>query len=983
MNVHCAVDATLGNSRPARTGAAAAQEDGLSRPVWNRYPALRLARLPLRWATLAAITVGLLIAFAWPAAAIEIPPNLNPTFIQTNGPQAPVERGDWYTSPDNGIGAGYHYFTINIPCSWPLVAPGGFPADIHIDIFSPGVNSGGGTRDELNGFPNGNGIFELYAPPTQVGPITNPDEPGPGDPISLGAVTYTPNLPSPNAGEDWFRFYTIPANAYDCTGAYVLRAETTGASENAWRVRLGFDNDNNPNNAPPANSNNPDGLPGTDDELSVGVARTSYQHDEQNQIICLTLLKFVDPDSVEAEFQNFDMDLDPAMNNARITYYAPSDTNYDPQGLLPGIFGTASGFTEWNNSPDVNRGPGDVIVNPEPGWWRIVACVNDANQYIVEGEFYVQPPTPRMIVDKDDGRTVVARGEVLNYVITFDNVSDQDPYPGAARAVVLVDELPPETTYVPGSCAIDPPYTGTCVYTPGTPAEIVYTLVEPVFAGDGGSVRFSARVNDDVFPPDDIENIVTLTYTDSYGRRFPPETANDIDITTLREPEMTLTKDDGRVLVARGDVLVYNIDFANISDTTPNPDTAENVVLTDTLPANVNYEACAIVPPFTGTCTRSGRTVVYTLNEPVVPGGSGRVTLTVRVAPRALDPEYNGEVYNTVTLTYTDSQREPQAPLTADDLDILVDTPLPRPLMTVMKDDFRELVQKGEVLTYRIDFRNIADTLPNPEPAYNVVLTDDVPGNTNYISCEILRPFTGTCGTPDGGRTVVYRLNEIVRPGQGGRVLLNVSVAPWADADIYGRQIVNWVHLDYTNSFGRPQPRVSDDDIDTLVDPIRGPGDLLVSKRAEPPFALPGDTVTWTITVTNPGDIPVTNVRVVDIVPAVLEIIGVSATDGEASYEGQTVEWRADVVEGRQVVVITVVTRVRDDAPVPFTADNIATLTGDGVPPKTSTDRIISARSLPTTGESPWTAARPWALAALLALAGLAITSLAWLRRVA
>lgn len=888
-----------------------------------------------------------------PALAFEIPETGNPTFIQTNGPQAPIERGDWYTSPDNGIGAGYHYFTLNVPCSWPAAL------DIHIDIFSPGINTGGGTQDELNGFQPGDGIFEVYAPPTAVGPITQPDVPGPGAPGSLYTDTYTSNLPSPNTGEDWFRFYTIPGNAYDCTGAYVLRAETTGASENAWRVRLGYDDDLNPNNPPPPNNDNPDGRPGTDDELTVGVARTSYQHEEGGQTVCLTLLKFVEPNAVQTEFQNFDMDLDAVGNNARVTYYAPSDPNYDPTGITPGIFGTASGFTEWNNS-DVNRGPGDVITNPEPGWWRIVACVNDNNQYIVEGEFYTQPPTPRMIVEKDDGKTVVARGEVLDYVINFANVSDQDPAPGAARRVRLVDTLPPETTYIPNSCAINPPYTGTCAYTAGNPATITYILNEPVFAGDGGSVTFSAQVNADVFPPQDIENVVVLTYTDSAGRPFPPETDNDIDVTTLRDPEMILSKDDGRVLVARGDTLIYNIDFTNISDTTPTPDSANNVELVDTLPANTAYQGCSIEAPFTGTCQQTApRRVIYRLDQPVPPGQSGRVTLTVRVSLDALDPQYNREVFNTVELTYTDSSGEPQAPLNATDLDVLVDTPIPRPLMSVMKDDWKETVQIGETLTYRIDFRSLADTLPNPEPAYNVVLTDDVPGNVNYISCEILAPFTGTCGSPDEGQTVVYRLNEVVNPGQGGRVLMNVSVAPWADADEYGRRVVNWVHLDYTNSFGLAQPRVSDDDIDTLVDAVICEGDLLIRKRALPPFALPGDTVTWEVIITNPGDIPVRDAAVTDIIPAIMQIISATATAGELTVEGQTIQWRKDVVEAREVIVITVVTQVRDDAPVPFIVNNLATLTANCIVPKSARATVISVTQLANTGESPWDVYRP------------------------
>src|SRR5690349_15948799 len=65
---------------------------------------------------------------AW---AIEVPPTGSVVYIQTNGPAAPIGRGDWYTSTANGTGAGYHYFTINIPAGWPSATP------VQIDLYSP------------------------------------------------------------------------------------------------------------------------------------------------------------------------------------------------------------------------------------------------------------------------------------------------------------------------------------------------------------------------------------------------------------------------------------------------------------------------------------------------------------------------------------------------------------------------------------------------------------------------------------------------------------------------------------------------------------------------------------------------------------------------------------------------------------------------------------------------------------------------------
>lgn len=886
------------------------------------------------------LLMGLLLLSFTPAVdAFEIPPDGNPMLIQTNGPLAPIARGDWYTSVDNGIRAGYHYFKIYIPCGWPD------DLAIHLDLFSPGLNTTPGSQDEFNSQPPGNAIFELYAPPTEVGPVTAPDIPGPGAPGSLFAQTYLPN-----SGEQWFRFYTIPAGQFDCTGPYVLRAETTGYSENAWRIRVGYDDDNDPNTPPPGNDDDPDGIIGSGDEITIGVARTAYQHNEPGQIICLTLYEFVAPGAPDVRFQNFDMDYVPANQNARVRYYPPS-APFDPQGLIGGIPGTPSGFTQWNNGIGVARGDGDLILNPEPGWWRIVACVDTRNQFIVEGEFYTQPPTPRMTVAKDDGRVTVARDDLLTYVIDFANVSDNDPAPGAALNVTLVDTLPPEVAYVPGSCAILPPFTGSCVFVDngGVGDQLIYQISGVVRAGAAGSVTFQARVRLDVVPPQLIENVVVLTYSDAVNRRFPPETDNDINQVII--PVVEIVKDDGVERVRVGDVLTYALDFTNISDTGPTPDTAFNIVLTDTLPGNVRYRECRILPPLTGTCGPDGAgQVIYRIDQPLPPGAGGRAELVVRVSNNALDPQFNQRVYNVVEITYTDSAGLPQPPDRDDDLNILDTSPLPVPLMTIQKDNWTEQVQKGDRLTYRIDFANISNTTPTPETAHNVVITDVLPRNTTYESCAILPPFTGTCGPFDEARQVFYRLNETVAPGQGGRVLLEVTVAPWADEAEFGLRVENLVHLDYTDPRGNPQPRVSDIDIDVLIISTES-GNVQMSKRAQPPFAQPGQQVTWQITVSNISDVAVPDVRMVDVVPAELEIISATATAGRVEVEGQTVRWGKDPLLPREVVVITIVTRVRPETQVPFSITNVAEVTVPGQPPTRTSGRLLSVTTLPATGE--------------------------------
>ena len=351
-------------------------------------------------AFLAAITMALTPV---PATAVELPPAGNQYWIQTNGPNAAVTLGDWYTSGVAGGGAGYHYVQFQVPCGWPAATP------ISVDLFSPEENRvAGGTPTHEE--PNGNydsTQFELYGPGATVGPgYANP---APGAGIAGTRTTYQPG--APGVAESWVRFATLSAPV--ACGSYVLRSQVltvdpanpggTGDDQNGWKLRVGNDNDANPNNATPANYDNPDGVAGTNDELMIGMAQVSFQQ-SSGAVACQTFYEYTTPGQASATFNNFDMD-----GNTRLRYYAPGDPAYDPNANAGGTLGTLSGNGIWNNGGTLAGRVGDTIVSPTTGWWRIVNCLSDGNQLIQEGQpgvlaYYTQPPTPSMTLTKTDAR---------------------------------------------------------------------------------------------------------------------------------------------------------------------------------------------------------------------------------------------------------------------------------------------------------------------------------------------------------------------------------------------------------------------------------------------------------------------------------------------------------------------------------------------------------------------------------------------------
>ncbi len=370
--------------------------------------------------------------------------------------------------------------------------------------------------------------------------------PAPGAAGSLGAVTYTPL----NSGETWRRFRTLSAPV--ACGDYVLRAATALTTRTAGGCGRSWDTDADPTNAPPANADNRDGLPGTNDEILVGVLSTTYQHDIAAAGIgqCMTLYEYVAPSQASIRFNNFDMD-----NQGRVRYYAPSAI-YDPLGQTGGIAGTLSSSSVWNNGGTTTTRGGDVVTSPEAGWWRIVSCILNNNQYIQEGQFGVlayfsQPPSPTMTLDMDDGITETVPGSTLTYTISYANVA-MGATVGDATQVVIRDTIPSNATFV--SCAI-PPAIGSCAFAAG----VVTFTIGTVAAGASGSASVTVQLHAGANGA--VVNNATLDSMDTLGNPYQ-EHASDTD-QSRTTAVMTVAQNDGVIQTTGGATLTYALAYTN------------------------------------------------------------------------------------------------------------------------------------------------------------------------------------------------------------------------------------------------------------------------------------------------------------------------------------------------------------------------------------------------------------------------------------
>src|SRR5690606_25746042 len=106
--------------------------------------------------------------------------------------------------------------------------------------------------------------------------------------------------------------------------------------------------------------------------------------------------------------------------------------------------------------------------------------------------------------------------------------------------------------------------------------------------------------------------------------------------------------------------------------------------------------------------------------------------------------------------------------------------------------------------------------------------------------------------------------------------------------------------------------------------------DDFIRKSVNNPFAVPGDEVIWTITISNPAVIPLMNVVVKDTLDSALELLSATASAGTVTTSGQDITYTQASLAPGASVTITIRARVRANAAVPFVITNAASMDFDG-----------------------------------------------------
>lgn len=353
--------------------------------------------------------------------------------------------------------------------------------------------------------------------------------------------------------------------------------------------------------------------------------------------------------------------------------------------------------------------------------------------------------SPVLTITKTDSPDPVEAGADLTYTLTIGNTGN-----AVANNVVVTETYDANTTFVSATPAPDA----------GTNNQ---WAIASLAAGESKTITVTVSV------ASPLDNGTTLTNVAQVVSDETPIPISDTEYTLVEsDPDLSATKAANPTSgssVAPGQTITYTINYANTGNMN-----ATGVTISDVIDANLTN----VTPLDGGTLT--GNTITWDIGN-VAAGASGSVSFTADV----VSPCNNGTVINN-TATLDSEQTEPTNTNTT------THTVSSAPVLTLTKTAVSTQTTKdvtntggitcsqgvadsGSVTTNEVSGTTIVYTLSYSNTgnmdATNVVITDEIPAGTTYVS--------NTGGGVYGSGAVTWNLGTVTAEASGS-VTLTVSL---------------------------------------------------------------------------------------------------------------------------------------------------------------------------------------------------------------
>ncbi|MCT1480023.1 DUF11 domain-containing protein, partial [Microbacterium sp. p3-SID336] len=381
----------------------------------------------------------------------------------------------------------------------------------------------------------------------------------------------------------------------------------------------------------------------------------------------------------------------------------------------------------------------------------------------------------------------------------------------------------------------------------------------------------------------------------------PGETPDDVcdptteQCTTTPIQAYTVSKTADVAVAAPGDVVTYTVTVINTGQ----------VAFTDANPASFTDDLSDVADDavYNGDVSAGGSVSGDTLTwaGALAVGGTATVTYSVTVS----DPDQGDHMLtNAVVPTAPDGECAPGE-------DCTVDTPVAS--YTVAKTADRETAMPGDVVTYTVTVVNTG------EAAY----TADAPAGFTDDLTNVLDDATYNGDVSMGGSVTGTTLawSGALAVGETAEVTYSVTVNDPITGD---QNLLNTVvPTDPSGSC------VTDAECGTVT-PVAS---YTVSKQASATSAMPGDTVTYTVTVTNTGEVDYTDAQPAGFTDDLSGVLDDAVYNDDVStggsVAGTTLTWSGALPAGESATVTYSVT-IDDPVTGDFLLQNVVTPTEPG-----------------------------------------------------
>lgn len=516
-------------------------------------------------------------------------------------------------------------------------------------------------------------------------------------------------------------------------------------------------------------------------------------------------------------------------------------------------------------------------------------------------------PSADIQVSKVDSPDPVTAGSMLSYTVAVTNDGPSD-----AQSVTVTDSLPAEVAYLSAT-----PTQGSCNQSNGT----VTCNVGTITSGDTVNIAINVTVKSDV-----LEGSITNT-ANALSTTPDPDLSNNDGTTSTEttgvstEADLSITKTDDPDPVIAGEALTYTLTVQN-----GGPSDAQNVVITDQLPADTEYQDslssanCDETSPGVITCN------IGTL------AALGEDSVTIVVIPMT-DGETTGNVQITNNAGVSSSTTDFNS---ANNTTSEITNVLPSADLKIKKRDKDDPVLAGNDLKYILTITNLG-----PSATSDFSVTDALPAGTTFVSAN---PDNGSCTHLLG--TLTCDGFDVLNKGDKLKikVIVNVPSSTSGEAVIENTATVTPGETTDPDESNNTDTETTDIDLST---------DLAVTKVDQEDPVTAGTNVVYTVTVANNGPSDATGVRLEDNLPNETEFA--SATPAQGSCDGiqvpGTVSCNLGDIASGSTVDVEVVALVLADTENESTITNTASVTGNQEDPSERDNNIEEDTDIVTSAD--------------------------------